>query len=466
MDLLKLTAKKRYYFLGIGGIGMSALARYFKVKGCDVGGYDRTNTALTDKLSLEGIEVNFCDSEDAIPQRFRDKTEVLIVRTPAVPVENRQLQWFESNGFVVCKRSELLGVITRTQKGICVAGTHGKTTISTMVAHILRSSTLDCNAFLGGISKNYETNLLTSAKSDLAVIEADEFDRSFHTLEPWIASISSIDADHLDIYGSYEAIKESFADFTKLINNEGALIVKKEIDFTPVLKDGVDIFTYSLNDEDADYYASNIECLKGVYHFDLNLPDGEVISSLMLGVPGLVNLENAVVASAIALQLGVTPEELSKALNSFKGVVRRLDVRFRNDNVFYIDDYAHHPKEIAAVVNSLRDMMPTCKITGVFQPHLFSRTQDFADDFAESLSLLDELILLDIYPAREKPIPGVTAELIFDKVSLKEKVLVSKEQVLSTLENRVLEVLITMGAGDIDRLASPIASMLEQQKER
>ena len=460
MNLEKLALKKRFYFLGVGGIGMSALARYFRVKSCDVGGYDKTETNLTKALVAEGVVVNYIDEAVAIPDKFRNSDDVLVVRTPAVPADNKQLNWFVDNGFDVCKRSELLGVITRSQKGICVAGTHGKTTISTMVSHILRVSRFDCNAFLGGISKNYETNLLTSATSDFAVIEADEFDRSFHTLEPWIASISSIDADHLDIYGSIDAIHESFAHFTGLIRNDGVLILKKEIDFRPVLQADVDFYTYSLRDSQADFYASNIRCIEDKYHFDLNLPDGEVVVDLILGVPGLVNLENAVVASAIAYKAGVNSAELREALRSFQGVVRRLDIQFRSSDVLYIDDYAHHPKEISAVVKSLRDMMPERKITGVFQPHLFSRTNDFAAEFAESLSLLDELILLDIYPAREEPMEGVTSELIFKDVTISNKVLTIREEVLSELKQRDIDVLITMGAGNIDQLVPQIAEML------
>lgn len=462
MDLVTLVRKKNIYFLGIGGIGMSALARYFKIIGKDVAGYDRSESRLTRLLEKEGIEVVYDPDLTAVPQQYLNTEDTLIVRTPAVPFDNPQYKWFRENDFNICKRSELLGLITKAQKSICVAGTHGKTTISTMVSHIMRNSWLDCNAFLGGISKNYQTNLLLSSESDLTVIEADEFDRSFLSLEPWIATISSIDADHLDIYGTHDNIKESFSDFTHLIRTDGFLIVKKSIDFTPNVKLGVKILTYSLDDPNADFYAAEIDFKSGVYHFDLHF-NGEVYLRLKLGVPGLINVENAIVASAAAITAGCSEKDLRSALASFQGVSRRLDVQYDGLNGYFMDDYAHHPKELTAVISSVRAMMPRRKITGIFQPHLFSRTNDFKDEFAESLSLLDELILLDIYPARELPIEGVTSKLIFDKVSIDNKLMVRGEMVLDVLKDREIDVLLTMGAGDIDKLVPEIKNMLERK---
>lgn len=462
MDLVTLVKKRYIYFLGIGGIGMSALARYFKVIGKDVAGYDRSESRLTRILEKEGVEIIFDAGEGAIPEKYLNKDETLIVRTPAVPYDNPQYKWFRDNDFVICKRAELLGLITKAQKSICVAGTHGKTTISTMVSHIMKNSWLDCNAFLGGISKNYQTNLLLSSASDLTVIEADEFDRSFLNLEPWIATISSIDEDHLDIYGTFDKIRESFSDFTHLIRSDGFLIINKNIEFVPNVQSGVKVLTYSLDDSDADFYASEIELRGGLYYFDLHFND-QVFQRLKLGVPGLINVENAIVASAAAITAGCSEVDLRSALGSFSGVSRRLDVQYDGLNGYYMDDYAHHPKELTAVISSVRAMMPRRKITGIFQPHLFSRTKDFQVEFAESLSLLDELILLDIYPARELPIDGVTSKLILDKVTIKEKQIVKREHLFSILKDREFDVLLTMGAGDIDRIVPEIKTMLEQK---
>jgi UDP-N-acetylmuramate--alanine ligase len=455
---MNISTINNVYLIGIGGIGMSALARYFKTIGKNVAGYDKFSTALTDALVSEGIDIHFDDNIEKVSSVFLSKQDTLVIFTPAVPKDHAELNYFLTNGFELKKRSEILGMITREKKSICVSGTHGKTTISTMIAHILKQSKVDCNAFLGGISKNYGTNLLLSAHSDFVVAEADEFDRSFLRLFPDIATISSIDADHLDIYGDRAQIVEAFEQFTALIKPGGVLFVKAGLDLNLQNKSNYEVFTYSLN-KPADYFAENIELKKGVYHFDIVTPTGK-IRDLALGVPGLINVENAVVAVAVAAYCGVTEHELQMALPLFLGAQRRLDLHIHNDNQVYIDDYAHHPKELEACISSIRKMYPDQKITGVFQPHLFTRTRDFADEFAESLSLLDELILLDIYPARELPIEGVTSSIIFDKVTISEKLLCTKDDVLKILENRKIEVLLTMGAGNIDQLVKPIKALL------
>jgi len=451
----------RYYFLGIGGIGMSALARYFNLKGFLVGGYDRNETKLTIDLQSEGIAVSFDEQIAAIPNQFLDSKKTLIVLTPAIPENHLQLNYFKANGFNILKRAELLGNITRQSKGICIAGTHGKTTTSTITAHLLYQSQVGCNAFLGGISNNYNTNLLLSKDSNLVVIEADEYDRSFHQLSPFMAVITSVDADHLDIYNSVKAFRESFEHFACLILSGGALIVKKGLDINPKLQKGVKTYTYSM-DNGGDFHAENIRIAKGEIIFDFVTPTN-TIADVKLGVPILINVENSVAAMALAWLNGVSNEEIRMGISSFSGIHRRFNVVYKSEKVLYMDDYAHHPSELNASISSIRALYPERKITGIFQPHLYTRTRDFADDFSKSLSKLDELILLDIYPARELPIKGVNSELILNKVELENKTICSKEHLLALLSEKQLDIVVTFGAGDIDKMVPLIKNLLKQK---
>ena len=448
------------YFVGIGGIGMSNLARYFMSQGKRVAGYDRVETPLTRALVAEGAHIHYEDNLQFIPDEFLDKDSTLVVYTPAIPASHSELQYFRQNGFTLMKRAQVLGEITKTSDAVCIAGTHGKTTVSSMIAHLLRQSTVDCNAFLGGILKNYGTNLLLSHKSNITVAEADEYDRSFHWLRPWIAVITSADPDHLDIYGTPEAYRESFEHFTSLIRPDGYLILKKGAPVTPRVNSGVKIFTYS--ETEGDYHAENIRIGGGEIVFDYVSPSGK-ITDISLGVPVKVNIENAVAAIASAQLCGVTPDEIRAAMRTFGGAKRRFDFLLKTPNLVFIDDYAHHPNELTASIQSIRQLYPDKKVTGVFQPHLYTRTRDFVDEFAQSLSLLDDVVLLDIYPAREEPIPGVTSEIIFDKITSKEKVLLKKSELLPFLKNKELEVLVTLGAGDIERLLPEIKEMLEKR---
>ena len=450
------------YFVGIGGIGMSNLARYFMSQGKRVAGYDRVETPLTRALVAEGAHIHYEDNLQFIPDEFLDKDSTLVVYTPAVPASHSELQYFRQNGFTLMKRAQVLGEITKTSDAVCIAGTHGKTTVSSMIAHLLRQSTVDCNAFLGGILKNYGTNLLLSHKSNITVAEADEYDRSFHWLRPWIAVITSADPDHLDIYGTPEAYRESFEHFTSLIRPDGYLILKKGAPVTPRVNSGVKIFTYS--ETEGDYHAENIRIGGGEIVFDYVSPSGK-ITDISLGVPVKVNIENAVAAIASAQLCGVTPDEIRAAMRTFGGAKRRFDFLLKTPNLVFIDDYAHHPNELTASIQSIRQLYPDKKVTGVFQPHLYTRTRDFVDEFAQSLSLLDDVVLLDIYPAREEPIPGVTSEIIFDKITSKEKVLLKKAELLPFLKNKELEVLVTLGAGDIERLLPEIKEMLEKRND-
>lgn len=453
----------RYYFLGIGGIGMSALARYFKTRGFDVAGYDRAETKLTQELVSEGIQVSYFDEEIQIPANYLSAKNTLVILTPAIPASHPQLKYFEKNNFTIQKRAQVLGNITMQSKGICVAGTHGKTTTSTITAHLMYQSQVSCSAFLGGIANNYKTNLLLSKDSNLVVIEADEYDRSFHQLSPYMAVITSADPDHLDIYENAEAFKESFEHFTSLIRPGGALLMKKGIRVEPKLQKGVKLFTYSMS-EDADFKAENIRIKNGEIHFDFVTPTDKV-ADVRLGVPVLINVENSVAAMALAWLNGVTSEELRVGISSFSGIYRRFNIVYKSDKCVYMDDYAHHPSELRASINSIRALFPDKKITGIFQPHLFTRTRDFAHDFATELSKLDELILLDIYPARELPIENVTSELIFNDVNLTHKSLCSKENLLSLLENKEFEVLVTLGAGDIDKFIPLIKDVLKRTEK-
>ncbi|MHB9054681.1 MAG: UDP-N-acetylmuramate--L-alanine ligase [Paludibacteraceae bacterium] len=449
----------QYYFLGIGGIGMSAIARYFNAKGYAVAGYDRAETKLTQDLVSEGIEVNYDQSQMAIPNKFRDPIKTLIVVTPAVPQNMDQVEYLREHKYNIMKRSEVLGEITRQSKAICIAGTHGKTTTSTMTAHLMYQSHVECSAFLGGISNNYNTNLLISPQSSYVVVEADEYDRSFHHLTPYMAVITSLEADHLDIYGTYEAVVESFKYFASLITPGGVLLLNKKIDIQPELKKGVKFFTYGLS-ESADFHAKNIRTVKGNIYFDFVTPT-ESIHDIQLGVSVMINVENGVAAMALAWLNGVTNEELRTGMSTFSGIYRRFNIVYNSEKVVYMDDYAHHPSELAASISSIRQLYPARKITGIFQPHLYSRTRDFAPEFAKSLSQLDELILLEIYPARELPIAGVTSDLILKDVSIQDKTLTTKENLLTLLDKENIDILVTFGAGDIDKMVPVIKKYLK-----
>lgn len=447
------------YFVGIGGIGMSNLARYFKSRGLDVAGYDRTPSKITEELENEGIAVHFEDDIAAVPVDFLNKQTTLVVRTPAVPEDHSELRFFRKNDYQILKRAQVLGEVSRNSRSLCIAGTHGKTTTTTMTAHLLKQSSVDCSAFLGGISNNYQTNLLLSETSDLTAIEADEYDRSFHSLTPYMAVITSVDPDHLDIYKTHTEYLESFAHFTELIRPDGALIIKKGLPLKYRVQPGVKVYSYSVM-EKADYYATNIHHRSGRLFFDFHYPGGSIVD-IELGVPVLVNVENAVAALALAHLNGVTDDELRLGLAGFKGSWRRFDIQIRRDDFVYMDDYAHHPEELSASIRSIKALYPDKKITGIFQPHLFSRTRDFANEFAEVLSELDDLILLDIYPAREEPIPGVTSEMILEKVTLKSKQVTSLDKVFNVLDTKHPEILVTLGAGSIDSLVSRIKTRYE-----
>ena len=441
---------KNIYFIGIGGIGMSAIARYYNAKGFKVSGYDRTPSPLTHALESEGIEVHYTDDISYIPNEVED---TLVVYTPAIPADMGELVYVQEKGYRVIKRSRMLGEIAEGQRCMAVAGTHGKTTTSTMTSHLFMDSGEGCSAFLGGISKNYNSNLLISP-NDVIVAEADEFDRSFLQLFPEIAVITSMDADHLDIYGDEQHVKEAFKAFASQVS--GTVIIKHGLDITPA-DTSARIRTYSFGNPEANFHAEPLE--DG--HFNLHYPGG-VIEDCVVGIPGWVNVENATAASAIALTYGIAPEKIKRALASFSGVRRRFDIQVRKPGCVYIDDYAHHPEEIKAALSSIRRAYPSSKLTAVFQPHLYTRTRDFAPEFAQALSLADKVILLDIYPARELPIPGVTSEIIFKDIT-SEKVLIRREELMGYLQNEPVEVLVTLGAGDIDRFVGEIAEMLDRR---
>ena len=450
----------RVYFIGIGGIGMSALARYFLQLGKIVAGYDRNSGKLTGKLTEEGALIHYTDNIEKIPYEFKigDKYETLVVYTPAIPENHSELLFFRENGYSVLKRSEVLGLIAGEKTTFAIAGTHGKTTISTMVAHILNSTSAGCNALLGGISRNYGTNLLVNKRSKYLVAEADEYDRSFLQLYPDYAIISSMDADHLDIYGNVEEMNIAFSKFASQVKKNGILLIKKGVNLYQGSNIQSKCYFYSA-EEKSDFYAQNIRLIQGHYSFDLYTPEGK-IENIIIGQPGLYNVENAIAALAIVWLAGVNRETIFKSIEDFRGIQRRFDIHINEPNLVYIDDYAHHPREILACISSVRELFPGKKITGIFQPHLYSRTRDFADDFAKSLNMLDKLILLDIYPARELPIEGVTSELIFNKVELESKVLCPLEKLMSKLSDDKPEVLITMGAGNIDEYVEPIINLL------
>lgn len=449
------------YFVGAGGIGMSALIRYFLSLGKRVAGYDRTPSELTARLVEEGAVIHYEEDVNQIPEWCRDAATTLIVYTPAIPNEHAELNYFRTNGFEIHKRAQVLGIITRSSKALCVAGTHGKTTTSTMAAHLLQQSHVGCTAFLGGISKNYGTNLLLSQESPYTVIEADEFDRSFHWLSPYMSVITATDPDHLDIYGTREAYLESFRHYTTLIQPGGALILHEGLALQPDVQSGVKVYTYSR--DHGDFHAENIRIGGGEIYVDFVAPDTR-ICDVQLGVPVSINIDNGVAAMALAHLNGVTDEEIKRAMASFRGVDRRFDFKLKTDRIVFLSDYAHHPAEIAQSVRSIRELYQDKKITAIFQPHLYTRTRDFYHEFADSLSLLDEVILTDIYPAREEPIPGVSSQLIYDQLRPGiEKCLCRKEDVLALLETKDIEVLIVLGAGDMDNYVPQITRLLGQR---
>ena len=450
---------KAVYFVGIGGIGMSAIARYFLSRGIIVGGYDRTPSDLTEQLRKEGALIHYEDNVDLIPTLCRDKESTLVVFTPAIPAEHTELTFFRQQGFETQKRAQVLGTLTRSLKGLCVAGTHGKTTTSSMAAHLLHQSHVDCNAFLGGITKNYGTNYILSDKSPYVVIEADEFDRSFHWLTPYASVITATDADHLDIYGTEEAYLESFRKYSSLILPGGYLIMHTGLKMKADVQNGVTVYTYSR--EEGDFHAENVSIGNGHITFDLVSPLGN-IPRIELGVPVSVNIENGIAAMALAQIAGATEEEIRRGMASFSGVDRRFDFHIKTDKMAYLSDYAHHPEEIRRSLESLRELYQGRRIKAIFQPHLYTRTRDFYKDFADALSLLDDVCIVDIYPAREQPIPGVTSALIYDnlKPGIKRQ-MCSKNEILDVVRQGGFDVLVTLGAGDIEDYVSQITEILQ-----
>ena len=448
------------YFVGAGGIGMSAIARYFLHKGFSVAGYDKTPSALTARLEEEGMQIHFNDDVEAIPEAFRHPETTLVIYTPAIPESHRELTYFRQNGFEIQKRAQVLGTLTEEYKGLCVAGTHGKTTTSSMCAHIMHQSHADCNAFLGGITKNYGTNYIFS-DSDYVVIEADEYDRSFHWLRPWISVITATDPDHLDIYGTKEAYLESFRHYTTLIQPGGALILHTGLEMRPDVKEGVSIYSYSR--DEGDFHAENIIINNGEITFDLVSPV-EKVTGISLGQPIPINIDNAVAAMAMAQLCGCTADELREGMSTFGGVDRRFDFKVKDDRHVVLSDYAHHPMEILQSAKSIRELYRDRHITALFQPHLYTRTRDFYMDFANSLSILDEVVLCDIYPAREEPIPGVTSQLIYDHLaSGVARQLIHKNEVLDYVRSRDFDVLIILGAGDLDNYTDDIADIIRNK---
>ena len=460
--MIKIEDIKKVYFLGIGGIGMSAIARYFKHIGRFVAGYDRNKTGITDRLILEGIPVHFQDNISEIPENL-NVSDTLVIYTPAIPENNKEYNWLKNQGFQIIKRAMVLGDICNTRKCIAVAGTHGKTTISTILSVILKESKVGCGAFLGGISKNYESNFLASNdKNDWIVTEADEYDRSFLNLTPGLALISSIDADHLDIYGEYENIKQSFNEFAGNIKKGGKLVLKEDIDIKINPKKNIETFTYSLFGK-ADFYISGLEAINTCYEFTLHSPFGE-IPGIRFNYPGLINVENAIGASALALLAGVPFGGLKTGLEKYSGVKRRFDILYKGKGRIYIDDYAHHPEELKAVINSVRMLYPDKKIAAIFQPHLYSRTKDLATGFARSLDMSDEIILLPVYPARELPIKGVSSGIILSEMKNKKCRLLEKYEVPEWLKRNDVEILMTLGAGDIDTMSDSVIQILKSKE--
>ena len=453
---------KAVYFVGAGGIGMSAIARYFIHRGIVVAGYDKTPSNLTKQLEKEGMLIHYTEDVTEIPHACKDPKTCLVIYTPAIPAEHKELIFFREGGFEIQKRAQVLGTLTRTHKGLCVAGTHGKTTTSTMCAHIMHQSSVDCNAFLGGISKNYGTNYILSDSSDYVVIAADEFDRSFHWLRPWMSVITATDPDHLDIYGTKEAYLESFRHYTELIQPGGALIIHTGLEMKPNVQEGVKVYEYSI--DKGDFHAENIKIDNGNITFDFISPI-ECVKNVELGNPVPINILNGVAAMAMAQLNGCSAEELRYGMATYRGVDRRFDFAIKNDRHVLISDYAHHPKEIFQSAKSIKQLYSNRKITAIFQPHLYTRTRDFYKDFADALSQLDEVILCDIYPAREQPIPGVTSKLIYDNLAEGvEKSMVKTDEVLNLVKSRDFDVLVILGAGDLDNQVPKIAKILESKK--
>lgn len=453
---------KAVYFVGAGGIGMSAIARYFISKGMVVAGYDKTPSDLTLRLEQEGMLIHYEENVDDIPHACKNPNSCLVVYTPAISSTHKELQFFREGGFEIQKRAQVLGALTRSHKGLCVAGTHGKTSTSTICAHIMHQSHLECNAFLGGISKNYGTNYILSDESDYVVIEADEFDRSFHWLSPWMSVITSTDPDHLDIYGTKEAYLESFRYYTTLIQKGGALIIHKNLEMKADVQEGVRVYEYSR--DEGDFYAENIRIADGEITFDFISPI-ENVYDVEMGQPVPINIDNSIAAMAMAQLNGCNGEELRYGIKTYHGVERRFDFKIRDDRHVLLSDYAHHPKEIYQSAKSLKDLYAGRKITALFQPHLYTRTRDFYKDFAEALSMLDEVILCDIYPAREEPIPGVTSQLIYDNLAEGvKKSMVRKDEVLDMVKSRDFDVLVVLGAGDLDNLVPQIADIIKEKK--
>lgn len=456
---MELKDIKAVYFVGAGGIGMSAIVRYFRQKGLVVGGYDKTPSDLTRRLEEEGIRLHYEEDVNQIPEECKLKESTLVIYTPAIPATHKELAFFRENGFEIEKRAQVLGRLTQTHKGLCFAGTHGKTTTSTMCAHIMHQSHLDCNAFLGGISKNYGTNYILSDKSDYVVIEADEFDRSFHWLRPWMSVITSTDPDHLDIYGTKEAYLESFRHYTELIQPGGALVIHKDLEMRQNVQQGVTVYEYSRHE--GDFHADNVRIENGTIHFDFVSPV-ENIANIELGQPVPINIENSVAAMALAQLNGCSADELRNGMRTYAGVDRRFDFKIKNDRHVFLSDYAHHPKEILQSAKSLKEIYPNRKVTVIFQPHLYTRTRDFYQEFADALSHFDEVVLTEIYPAREEPIPGVSSALIFE--NLKEGVerrMILKDEVIDFVKEHDFDVLVVLGAGNLDNYVPEIAEILK-----
>lgn len=461
---MELKDIKSVYFVGAGGIGMSAIARYFLHKGLVVAGYDKTPSELTHQLEKEGMMIHYEENVNLIPEACRQSLTTLVVYTPAIPSTHAELKYFHDNNFVIEKRAQVLGTLTRTHKGLCFAGTHGKTTTSTMCAHIMHQSHLDCNAFLGGISKNYGTNYILSTHSDYVVIEADEFDRSFHWLRPWMSVITSTDPDHLDIYGTKEAYLESFRHYTELIQPGGALIIHKDLEMKQHVQEGVKVYNYSR--EEGDFHAENIQIKNGTITFDFISPI-EIVKNVELGQPIPINIENGVAAMAMAQLNGCTAEELREGMRTYGGVDRRFDFKIKNDRHVFLSDYGHHPKEILQSAKSLKELYSDRKITAIFQPHLYSRTRDFYKDFADALSHFDEVILTEIYPAREQPIEGVTSKLIYDNLRPNiEKKMIQKDDVLNFVKAHDFDVLVALGAGNLDNYVPEIAEIIKAKEQK
>ena len=459
---MELKDIKAVYFVGAGGIGMSAIARYFIRKGVVVAGYDKTPSELTKQLEREGALLHYEENTDEIPHACRDPKQCLVIYTPAIPAEHKELQYFRANGLTVEKRAQVLGTLTRTHKGLCVAGTHGKTSTSTMCAHIMHQGHIDCNAFLGGISKNYSTNYIISAESDYVVIEADEFDRSFHWLRPWMSVITATDPDHLDIYGTKEAYLESFRHYTALIQPGGALIIHRGLEMHADVQPGVKVYEYSRTE--GDFHAENIRIDNGTITFDFVSPI-ENVKDVELGQPVPINIDNGIAAMAMAQLAGCTAEELKYGMKTYRGVDRRFDFKINDSRHVLLSDYAHHPKEIYQSAKSIRELYKGRHITAIFQPHLYTRTRDFYRDFADALSQLDEVILTEIYPAREQPIEGVTSQLIYDNLRPGiEKSIIRKDDVLDLVKQRDFDVLVILGAGDLDNYMPQITKIIENKK--